>query len=87
MEKILNDLTKTWTTMEFTYEVHESTKTPLLKSSEELIETLEDNQVMLQNMMTSKVSAFKVLVVEGMFPTPICLSSILVCSTFRDTNQ
>ncbi|TPX33478.1 hypothetical protein SmJEL517_g03633 [Synchytrium microbalum] len=57
MEKILNDLTKTWTTMEFTYEIHESTKTPLLKSSEELIETLEDNQVMLQNMMTSKYVA------------------------------
>ncbi|KAJ3090810.1 hypothetical protein HK102_002597 [Quaeritorhiza haematococci] len=60
MEKVLNDLDKTWSSMEFTYEIHESTKTPLLKSSEELIETLEDNQVMLQNMMTSKyVSHFE----------------------------
>ncbi|KAI9209879.1 dynein heavy chain and region D6 of dynein motor-domain-containing protein, partial [Polychytrium aggregatum] len=57
MEKVLNDLTKTWSVLEFTYEIHESTKTPLLKSSEELIETLEDNQVMLQNMMTSKYVA------------------------------
>jgi dynein heavy chain len=57
MEKVLNDLSKTWNAMEFTYEVHESTKTPLLRSSEELIETLEDNQVMLQNMMTSKFVA------------------------------
>ncbi|KXS10801.1 hypothetical protein M427DRAFT_103173 [Gonapodya prolifera JEL478] len=58
MEKVLNDLTKTWATMEFTYEVHERTKTPLLRSSEELIETLEDNQVMLQNMMQSKYAGF-----------------------------
>lgn len=57
MEKVLNDLGKTWSAMEFTYEIHESTKTPLLKSSEELIETLEDNQVMLQTMMTSKYVA------------------------------
>ena len=57
MEKVLSDLSKTWSAMEFTYEVHESTKTPLLRSSEELIETLEDNQVMLQNMMSSKYVA------------------------------
>ncbi|KAJ3023806.1 hypothetical protein HKX48_000940 [Thoreauomyces humboldtii] len=57
MEKVLNDLSKTWSAMEFTYELHESTGTNLLKSSEELIETLEDNQVMLQTMMTSKYVA------------------------------
>ncbi|KAJ3128700.1 hypothetical protein HK098_003691 [Nowakowskiella sp. JEL0407] len=57
MEKVLNDLSKTWSVMEFTYEIHESTQTPLLRSSEELIETLEDNQVMLQNMMASKYVA------------------------------
>ncbi|KAJ3220317.1 hypothetical protein HK099_004389 [Clydaea vesicula] len=60
MEKVLNDLSKIWAVMEFTYEMQESTKTCLLKSSEELIETLEDNQVMLQTMMTSKyVSHFE----------------------------
>ncbi|KAI8812367.1 dynein heavy chain and region D6 of dynein motor-domain-containing protein [Cladochytrium replicatum] len=57
MEKVLNDLSKTWSTMEFTYEIHESTQTPLLRSSEELVETLEDNQVLLQNMMASKYVA------------------------------
>jgi dynein heavy chain len=58
MEKALNELSKTWNQMEFTYEVHKSTGTPLLKSSEELIETLEDNQVMLQNMMTSRFVSY-----------------------------
>jgi dynein heavy chain len=58
MEKVLNELTKAWTTLEFTYENHESTGTPLLKISEELIETLEDNQVMLQNLMTSKYVSY-----------------------------
>ncbi|KAI9353687.1 dynein heavy chain and region D6 of dynein motor-domain-containing protein [Obelidium mucronatum] len=57
MEKVLNDLSKTWSAMEFTYEMHEATHTCLLRSSEELIETLEDNQVMLQNMMSSKFVA------------------------------
>jgi dynein heavy chain len=60
MEKVLSDLSKTWGIMEFTYEMHVATKTALLKSSEELIETLEDNQVMLQTMMSSKyVSHFE----------------------------
>ncbi|KAL7754360.1 hypothetical protein RI367_000341 [Sorochytrium milnesiophthora] len=58
MEKVLVELSKTWSQMEFTYEIHESTGTPLLKSSEELIETLEDNQVMLQTMMTSKYVSY-----------------------------
>ena len=65
MEKVLNDLSKTWGSMEFTYEIHESTKTPLLRSSEELIETFEDNQVMLQNMMSSKfVAHFEVQITK-----------------------
>ncbi|RKO98183.1 hypothetical protein CXG81DRAFT_17063 [Caulochytrium protostelioides] len=57
MEKVLVDLDKTWKTMEFIYEVHASTKTPLLKSSETMVEVLEDNQVMLQTMMSSKYIA------------------------------
>ncbi|KAI9142914.1 dynein heavy chain and region D6 of dynein motor-domain-containing protein [Paraphysoderma sedebokerense] len=58
MERVLTELSKTWSTMEFTYEIHDTTGTALLKSSEELIETLEDNQVMLQNMMTSKYVSY-----------------------------
>jgi dynein heavy chain len=54
MEKVLNELNSTWTTMEFTFEVHPGTGVSLIRSSEDLIETLEDNQVLLQNMMTSK---------------------------------
>lgn len=57
MEKVLLELNKTWSAMEVTYEIHDNTQIPLLKSSEELIETLEDNQVMLQNMMSSKYVA------------------------------
>ena len=45
MEKILNELNVTWSTMEFEYEPHIGTNTPTVKASEELIETLEDNQV------------------------------------------
>jgi dynein heavy chain len=53
MEKVLSELDKTWSIMEFTFEPH-TTGISLIKASEELIETLEDNQVMLQNLMTSK---------------------------------
>ena len=58
MEKTLGELDQTWSAMEFEYEDHGRTSTPLLKSSEELIETLEENQVQLQNMMTSKYIGF-----------------------------
>ncbi|KAM6240341.1 dynein axonemal heavy chain 9 isoform 2-T2 [Spheniscus humboldti] len=58
MEKVLKELKMTWSTMEFQYEPHPRTNIPLLKSDEELIETLEDNQVQLQNLMTSKYIAF-----------------------------
>ena len=54
MEKVLKELDATWSIMEFEHDAHIRTKTPLLRSSEELIETLEDNQVQLQNLMTSK---------------------------------
>ncbi|MEE6489662.1 hypothetical protein FKM82_015640 [Ascaphus truei] len=39
---------------EMAIEKHHSTGTPLLKSDENLIETLEDNQVQLQNILMSK---------------------------------
>lgn len=45
MEKVLKELDATWTTMEFEHEPHPRTKITMLKTSEELIETLEDNQV------------------------------------------
>ncbi|XP_059610636.1 dynein beta chain, ciliary isoform X2 [Phlebotomus argentipes] len=57
MEKILRDLNTTWSAMEFDHETHGRTGCNLLKASEELIETLEDNQVVLQNLITSKFIA------------------------------
>ncbi|EDW38589.1 GL12690 [Drosophila persimilis] len=57
MEKILRDLNTTWSAMEFDHELHPRTGCNLLKASEELIETLEDNQVCLQNLITSKYIA------------------------------
>ena len=45
LENVLKELHVTWSQMEFEYEKHLRTGIPLLRSSEELIETLEDNQV------------------------------------------
>jgi len=57
MEKVLKELDITWRDMEFNYESHRRTGLPLIQSDEELIETLEENQVQLQNLMTSKYIA------------------------------
>lgn len=57
MEKILRELDTTWSTMQFEQETHRRTGCQLLKASEELIETLEENQVQLQNLITSKYIA------------------------------
>lgn len=45
MEKIIRELDATWTTMKFDTEPHLRTKQALLQPTDELIETLEDNQV------------------------------------------
>lgn len=47
IEKVLEEMQSTWSTVEFNYDHHQSTGTPMLVSDEELIETLEDNQVSL----------------------------------------
>lgn len=54
MEKSLKEFDETWNTMQFEYLPHARTKLSLLKVKEELIEILEDNQVQLQNMLSSK---------------------------------
>jgi dynein heavy chain len=46
MEKVLKELDVTWAQMEFEHDPHPRTKITMLKTSEELIETLEDNQVL-----------------------------------------
>ncbi|XP_077131681.1 dynein beta chain, ciliary-like [Ranitomeya variabilis] len=58
IEKVLVEINHTWSTMQFSYEKHLATGTPLLKSDENLIETLEDNQVQLQNILMSKYVEF-----------------------------
>lgn len=50
--QILSEIKQTWSMMSLSYETHTSTGTPLLKANENLIETLEDNQV------TSCISLF-----------------------------
>lgn len=45
MEKYLRELKVTWSGMEFEREIHARTGATLLRASEELIETLEENQV------------------------------------------
>ncbi|KAG8573239.1 hypothetical protein GDO81_012334 [Engystomops pustulosus] len=53
-EKILTEISQTWTTLEFLYEKHHRTGTPLIKTDEQLFETLDSNQVQLQAIMQSK---------------------------------
>lgn len=43
--QILKELDVIWGDMQFNYELHNRTGKSLLKSDEELIETLEENQV------------------------------------------
>ena len=45
MERMLKELEVIWSSMEFLHETHARTGYTLLKTSEELIETLEENQV------------------------------------------
>nr|XP_020013652.1 dynein heavy chain 17, axonemal [Castor canadensis] len=58
MEKVLKALDSTWSTMEFEHELHPRTGIMVLKSDEVLVETLEDNQVQLQNLMMSKYLSY-----------------------------
>ncbi|KAF5404064.1 Dynein heavy chain axonemal [Paragonimus heterotremus] len=65
MEKVLNELENTWKQMEFDAEKHPRREIKLIKAREELIEVLEENQVQLQNMMTSKYIAHFLEQVSG----------------------
>ena len=54
MEKLISELNSQWNLMMFTKETHSRTGCCLLRANEEMMELLEENQVQLQNMMTSK---------------------------------
>lgn len=57
MEKVLTDLDSNWKSLEFDSEIHDRTKLKVVRVSEEILEALEENQVQLQNMMSSKYIA------------------------------
>ncbi|XP_068180103.1 dynein axonemal heavy chain 11 [Antennarius striatus] len=54
IEKVVTQISKTWASLELSYERHHQTSVPLLKCDEELIEILEDHQVQLQGIFQSK---------------------------------
>ena len=54
MEKTLDELAKIWGEYNFDYDEHSRTGIKLLRSDEELVETLEENQVQIQGMITNK---------------------------------
>ena len=51
MEKVLNGINEAWADMHFQHDIHQRTGVTLLKASDELIETLEDNQVSQQQLL------------------------------------
>ena len=81
MEKMLKELEVTWKTMEFTHEEHPRTGCNLLRASEELIETLEENQVQLQNMMTSKFIGYFLKEISSWQKT-LCLVDQVITTWF-----
>ena len=54
MEKLIKELDIQWKDMSFITEKHTRTGCSFYRATEEMIELLEENQVQLQNMMTSK---------------------------------
>ena len=64
MEKIIKDLEINWKGLEFYFEEH-LTGVKLLRASEDLVETLEENNVQIQNMMMSKYIAFFLTEISG----------------------
>jgi dynein heavy chain len=66
METQLSDLNNTWKNMEFQYKPMENfAELPVLNVPEELVQTLEENQVAVQNYLSSKnISFFKATLTE-----------------------
>lgn len=58
MEKLLTDIETQWVTLEFDYDQHTTSGIKMLKASETLIDKLEENQVQIQNMATSKYVSY-----------------------------
>lgn len=58
MEKILKDIEAQWETLTFDYDKQHPGGIKMVKVSEDLIEKLEENQVQIQNMATSKYMSY-----------------------------
>lgn len=54
IENTLKEIKSIWKQMKFEYDLHERTNIKTLRMSEEMIEILEEHQVQLQNMLSSK---------------------------------
>ena len=79
MERMIKELDVIWTGMEFQHETHARTGYTLLRTSEELIETLEENQVQLQNMMTSKYIAYFLEEISGWQKKLSMVDQVICC--------
>ncbi|XP_020566647.2 dynein heavy chain 11, axonemal-like [Oryzias latipes] len=79
IEKVLAEITQTWSVMSLSYENHSSTGIPLLKPDETLIETLEDNQLQLQNILMSKYVEFFQAEVSG-WQRKLMLADLVIAS-------
>lgn len=64
MEKTIKTLASTWKTVDFEFDTHDRTKLKLLKVSEEVIETLEDNLNQLQGLLGSKYIAYFLIEIQ-----------------------
>ncbi|XP_074007007.1 dynein axonemal heavy chain 11-like [Numenius arquata] len=64
-EKILAETSQAWAAMEFSKKEHHRNRAPLLKSDEQLLETLDNNQVQLQMILKSKYVAYLIEQVKG----------------------
>ena len=54
VERVLESLEATWSTLAFEFPPHERTGVPTLRLPENFIDLLEDNQVILQNLLSSR---------------------------------
>ena len=72
MEKMLKELNTTWTTMEFEHVKHPRTGITMLQTSEELIETLEDNQVHTSLLWLCVITGTGRRVIKFSESTPVC---------------
>ncbi|OQV20869.1 Dynein beta chain, ciliary [Hypsibius exemplaris] len=58
MEKTLRELNTVWADLQFDLEVHHRTGIELIRLSEDIIETLEENQMQIQGLLASKYVDF-----------------------------